>query len=155
MRVHFGIFVLAGLASGCADPANSRAPYIYAEDLRHIYTWDPVAGARGHFAFDVMLSADPTVTVPILIGKLSDMTPTAIQDRFHDPVPVGNVAFHILCRIFGMRPEAFDREGVWVMQGEPTRNPIYMVRLDNAQVRAHLAARFRKLAIQREWIIPE
>lgn len=144
--------LLLVLAAGCTQPDDRSNPAFYADNLRDIYRWDPMTQAAGHFAYDTMVGSDPRKSVPVLIGKLSDTTPTGIHDALHDPVPVGNVAFHILLGIFRLRPEAFEREGVWVMKDDPSKNPIFMVHLDTPEVRARAAERFRKLAIERGWL---
>jgi len=102
-----------------------------------------------------MVQADPTDSVPVLITLLNDLTPTAIHDSLHDPVPVANVAFHILLKTFALKPQAFEREGVWVMESDPSRNPIYQVKFKDDATRGRLAARFRELAKQRGWTPPE
>lgn len=145
---------LALVLAGCIEPPKTSAAQHYADNLRDIYRWDPASGAGGHFAYDVMFSVDPAESVPVLLGKLFDTSPTGIYDQVHDPVPVGNVAFHILLRIFGMRAEDFEREGVWIMKTDPSRNPIYTVKLDSEQVRRRVAERLRRLAWERGWLKP-
>ena len=140
---------LALAASACSSSRPSAASF-YAEHLRDINRWDPVRGAEGHYAYEAML-IDPSESVPILIAKLADMSPTAIYDGLHDAVPVADVAFHILLRIFSMKPEAFDREGVWIMRSDPSNNPIYQVKFRDEESRARVAGRFRFMAVERGW----
>lgn len=146
------VLVCLAVASGCAEPPKPSPASVYVDNLRDIHKWDVSNAAAGQYAYDAMVGSDPKDSVPALIGKLADTTPTGIHDTLHDPVPVCNVAFHILIRIFNLRAEAFEREGVWIMKNDPSKNPIYMVHIDTDETRAKLAARFRSMAMARGWI---
>ncbi len=140
------------VALGCSAPPPPTGPTFYADNLRDIHTWDKETAAKGHYAYDAMIMSDPADAVPVLIAKLNDKTPTAINDGLHEPVPVCTVAFHLLMKIFTMKPEAFDREGVWVMASDPSKNPIYMVKFRDDETRERLAKRFHELGVQRGWV---
>ena len=142
------------LLAACAEPPQPNTAALYADSLREIHSWHPYEGAKGHYAYDAMLSALPNESAPVLIAKIPDTTSTAIHDALHDPVPVGNVAFHILLKVFGLKAETFEAEGVWVMEKDPSKNPIFSVHLDSDEVRERVARRFRAMAMERGWIIP-
>jgi hypothetical protein len=146
--------ILAALfAAGCASDMRSRGPAFFADNLRDIHTWDPQRAAEGQFPYDIMMppNSEPRDSVPVLILKLADTSPTSINDRIREAPTVGHVAFHILLRIFAMKAEQFEPEGVWVMTSEPSKNPIYMVKFRDEGTRERLAHRFRELATQRGW----
>lgn len=143
--------LIALFAAGCASDMRSRGPAFFADNLRDIHVWDPQREASDHPAYQIMVASEPRDAVPVLILKLSDTAATAIEDRLHDPPTVGHVAFHILLRIFSMRPNQFEAEGVWVMTSDPSRNPIYMVKFRDEATRERLSQKFRELATQRGW----
>lgn len=138
-------------AAGCMEPPKTNRALVYVTGLQDLTRWDPVNGGRGHDAYDAILGLPPTDSVPVLIATLLDPTHTGIYDRMHDPATVGDVAFHMLMLIFSMRPEEFASEGVWVFTGDPSKNPIYMVRVEKNEVREKLRQRFARLAILRGW----
>lgn len=136
---------------GCIEPPKTNRALVYVGGLQDLTRWDPVNGGRGHDAYDAMLSLEPTDSVPVLIATLLDPTPTGIYDRLHEPVTVGNVAFHMLVLIFSMKPKDFESEGVWFFAGDPVKNPIFQWRIETTEVREKLRQRFAKLAIDRGW----
>jgi hypothetical protein len=148
-RALAALLLIAG--TGCIEPPKTNRALVYVGGLQDLTRWDPVNGGRGHDAYDAMLSLEPTDSVPVLIATLLDPTPTGIYDRLHEPVTVGDVAFHMLLFIFSMKAEDFGREGVWVFTGDPVKNPIYQVRIEKNEVREKLRQRFAKLAIDRGW----
>jgi len=140
---------------GCIEPPKTNRALVYVNGLQELSKWDPVNGGRGHDAYDAMLGLPPTDSVPVLIATLMDPTPTGIYDRIHGPATVGDVVFHMLLLIFGMKPDDFASEGVWVFKNDPTRNPIYTVRIEKNEVREKLRVRFGQLAKKRGWLPTE
>ena len=149
------VAVLLIASAGCIEPPKTNRALVYVNGLQELTRWDPINGGRGHDAYDAMLGLPPTDSVPVLIATLMDPTPTGIYDRVHDPATVGDVAFHMLLLIFGMRAEDFAAEGVWIFKGDPSKNPIYMVRIEKNEVREKLRARFGQLAKKRGFLTPE
>lgn len=144
--------VLITFATGCIEPPKTNRALVYVGGLQELSRWDAVNGGRGHDAYDAMLGLPPSDSVPVLIATLLDPTPTSIYDRMHDPVTVGDVVFHMLLLIFGMRAEDFASEGVWVFKNDPSsKNPIYTVRIEKNEVREKLRQRFAKMAKDRGW----
>jgi len=137
--------------AGCMEPPKTNRALVYIDGLQDLTRWDPVNGGRGQDSYDAILQLPPTDSVPVLISRLLDPSKTGIYDRLHEPATVGDVVFHMLLLIFGMKPEDFAYEGVWVFKGDPVKNPIYTVRLENDGVREKLRQRFAKLAIDRGW----
>ncbi len=146
------IVLAAAGAAACGGGPDNRGPSFYADNLREIHYWDVERAAEGHYAYNVMVGSEPKDAVPVLIPRLADRTPTAIDDQIHDIPTVGHVAFHILMKIYGMKPTAFEREGVWVMMNDPSKNPIYMVKFENDATREKLAKRFTEIGRQRGWV---
>ncbi len=137
------------------EPPKVNRALVYVDGLQDLSTWDPVNGGRGLDSYDAILQLDPVDSVPVLISRLVDPTPTKIYHRLHEPPTVGDVAFHMLLLIFRMRPDDFAPEGVWVFKGEPTKNPIYSVRIEKLEVREKLHRRFQELATRRGWLPKE
>jgi hypothetical protein len=142
---------LAALAAGCLEPPKTNRALVYVQGLQDLTRWDPVNGGKGHDAYEAILGLPPNDCVPVLIATLLDPTPTKINDPLHRPPTVGDVCFHMLLLLFGMKPADFEVEGVWVSKRDPSRNPIYTVRLENDTVREKVRERFAKLAIDRGW----
>lgn len=139
------------LAAGCAEPPKTNRALVYVEGLQDLTRWDPVNGGRGHDAYDAILALDPTDSVPVLIAHLLDPVQTKIYDRLHEPPTIGDVSFHMLLLVFGMKAEEFATEGVWISKTDPVRNPIYTVRIEKDDVRERLRQRFAQLALRRGW----
>jgi hypothetical protein len=139
------------MLAGCIEPPKTNRALVYVTGLSELTRWDPVYGGRGHDSYDAMMGLPPTDSVPVLISALNDPTLTGIHDRLHAPATVGDVAFHMLVLIFSMKPEDFEREGVWISKRDPVRNPIYYVRIEKDEVREKLRQRFGKMAIDRGW----
>lgn len=156
MRVG-AIVVAALLSAGCAQDMRSRGPTFFADNLKDIHAWDPETGAENHPAYDIMFASEQRDAVPVLILKLKDKTPTAIQNSIYDPPTVGHVAFHILLKLFSMKADQFAGEGVWTMTSHPSKNPIYMIKFgrektgEEDRTREMVATRFRELATQKGW----
>lgn len=142
---------LAALGAGCVEPPKTNRALIYVQGLQDLTRWDRVNGGRGHDSYDAILSLEPTDCVPVLIASLLDPTLTKINDPIHRPPTVGDVSFHMLLLIFGMKPADFAMEGVWVYTKDPSDNPIYEVRLENDTVREKVRARFARMALDRGW----
>ena len=137
--------------AGCIEPPKTNRAIVYVTGLVDLSRWDPINGGRGQDAYDALLQLEPKDSVPVLIESLLDPTPTGIYDKLHRPATVGDVAFHMLCLIFQKKPADFDREGVWISQRDPVRNPIYTVRLDVADTRQKVRVRFTEMAIKKDW----
>ena len=142
-------------AIGCMEPPKTNRALVYVGGLADLTRWDPINGGRGHDSHDAILALDPVDNVPVLISTLVDPTPTKIYDRLHEPPTVGDVVFHMLLLIFGMRADDFKDEGVWISTSDPVRNPIYIVRIEKNEVREKLQKRFAKLALERGWLPKE
>jgi hypothetical protein len=138
--------------AGCIEPPKTNRAYMYVADLQDLTFWDPINGGRGFDPYNALLALDPKDSVPALIATLLDPTPTRIYDKLHQPPTVGDVAFHILLLIFGMRAEDFASEGVWIFKNDPVDNPIYKVRIEKVEVREKLRKRFGDMALERRWI---
>jgi hypothetical protein len=147
--------ILLLILAGCIEPPKTNRALVYVGGLQDLTRWDPVYGGRGHDAYDAMMALPPEDSVPVLISALNDPSLTGIYDRLHSPATVGDVVFHMLVLIFSMKPEDFEREGVWISKRDPVRNPIYNVRIEKEEVREKLRQRFGKLAIDRGWYAKE
>jgi hypothetical protein len=143
---------MAAVAAAACSGSDNRGPAFYGDSLREIHHWDVERAAEGHYAYNVMVGSEPKDAVPVLIPRLADKTPSAIDDGLHDPPTVGHIAFHILMKIYGMKPTAFEREGVWVMMNDPSKNPIYMVKFTDDATREKLTKRFTEIGRQRGWM---
>ncbi|MBI4566371.1 MAG: hypothetical protein HY716_16935 [Planctomycetes bacterium] len=139
------------IACGCVEPSRQNRAIIYVGGLQDLTHWDRINGGRGLDAYDALLALDPPASVPVLVASLHDPTPTLIDDRIHRPPTVGDVAFHMLLLIFGLKASDFEVEGVWIGSDPVGRNPIYEVHLDNDAVRERVKRRFMRMAIDRGW----
>ncbi len=149
------LLIAAVIVAGCVEPPKPNPAVQSIDHLRDIHYWDAQTQAKLHYAYEDMFAGfavEPRVAVTLLIGRIGDPTPTAIEDNLHDPVPVGTVAFHILMKIFETGPEAFEAEGVWVMKSDPSKNPIYMVKFHDPDSRLKVAKRMKVMAQERGWI---
>ena len=141
--------------AGCIEPPKTNRAFVYVTGLQDLTYWDPINGGRGHDAYDAILALESKDSVPVLISTLLDPTPTKIKDRLHPPPTVGDVAFHMLLLIFGMKADDFAPEGVWIFKNDPVNNPIYKVRIERDDVREKLRLRFGRMAKERGWLPEE
>lgn len=136
MRRLLWIFLLAA-----CEPGKRHEAEDFVRGLQDVHEWHPTRQAAGFYAYDEIFRLGEEA-VPVLVDHLLDETTTKIMDMAHITVPtVGDVCFHILLRLYGMRAEDFAAEGVVVLS--PIDNPILAVRFDPG-ARVRVQARFRK-----------
>ncbi len=128
------------LLAAC-EPGKRHEAEDFTRGLQDVHEWDPSRQAAGFYAYDEILRLGEEA-VPVLVDHLLDETATKIMAMAHITIPnVGDVCFHILLRLYGMRAEDFAAEGVVVLP--QIANPIFAVRFDPG-ARLKVQARFRK-----------
>ena len=123
MRRFLWILLLAA-----CEPGKRHEAEDFVRGLQDVHEWDPARQAAGFYAYDEILRLGEE-GVPVVVDHLLDETPTKIMEMAHITVPtVGDVCFHILLRLYGMRADDFSSDGVVVLP--QIGNPIFAVRFD-------------------------
>jgi hypothetical protein len=128
------------LLAAC-EPGKRHEAEDFVRGLQDVHQWHPTRQAAGFYAYDEIFRLGEEA-LPVLVDHLLDETPTKIMEMAHITVPtVGDVCFHILLRLYGMKAEDLAAEGVVVLP--QIGNPIFAVRFDPG-ARLKVQARFRK-----------
>jgi hypothetical protein len=142
------ILIAALLAAGCQEPPKTWQYESAVTGLAHLHTWDPVMEAKGHYAYDHVMSLGDEV-VKTLITHLADETPTAIYDELSGRKPtVGDICFLMLLHITHHPPEEFFEDGVFISTALP--NPVFCVKWKDRAAKARVQAHFTQLTAPKE-----
>ncbi len=139
------VLILLGGAA-CQEPPKTGKMLHVVRGLVDLHTWDPATEGLGQYGYDAVMGAGPEVLLS-LAAYLTDETPTALYDRvFEIRVSLGDVCFHMLLKLTGLKKELFLEDGAFVSSQLP--NPIFCIRWkDGMASRRKAQARFLKLLI--------
>ena len=130
------------LAAGCAEPPKIGQMEELVTSLAHLHEWDPVMQGKGHYAYDAVMGYGPEI-YPILVGHLTDETPTAVYDEISRRNPkISDAALMMLLELTRRKWQDFAAEGLFVSTALP--NPIFCIKWDRP-TKFKVQARFHQL----------
>jgi hypothetical protein len=135
--------LLLPAAVGCPEPPKTAQMDDVASHLVNLRHWDPYMQAKGDVIYDSVLAYGPDMW-PILVDRLADETPTAIEDEISRRVPkMCDVCLLMLLELTQLRWQDFAQDGLFISTALP--NPIFCIKWDREaklKVRRHFREYF-------------